>query len=74
VRTAQLAVLDGGVWTPADERCLSWPTCATATPTPGLAAGGIGVATVYRYVREALDLLAADAPPLDQAVYRASRL
>jgi hypothetical protein len=40
-----------------------------------LAAGfSIGVATVYRYIREALDLLAATAPALDQAVYRASRL
>jgi hypothetical protein len=35
---------------------------------------GIGVATVYRYIREALDLLAATAPTLDQAVYRACRL
>ena len=35
---------------------------------------GIGVATVYRYIREALDLLAAAAPRLDQVVYRASRL
>jgi hypothetical protein len=40
-----------------------------------LAAGfGIGVATVYRYIREALDLLAATAPTLHQNVYRASRL
>jgi transposase len=39
-----------------------------------LAAGfGIGVATVYRYVREALDLLATLAPTLDHVVYRASR-
>jgi Helix-turn-helix of DDE superfamily endonuclease/DDE superfamily endonuclease len=35
---------------------------------------GIGVATVYRYIREALDLLAATAPTLDQAIYRACRL
>jgi len=34
-----------------------------------LAAGfGIGVATVYRYVREALDLLAAQAPTLAQVL------
>jgi transposase len=40
-----------------------------------LAAGfGIGVATVYRYIREALDLLATTAPTLDQVTYRASRL
>jgi DDE superfamily endonuclease/Helix-turn-helix of DDE superfamily endonuclease len=39
-----------------------------------LAAGfHVGLATVYRYIREALDLLAATAPTLDQAVYRASR-
>jgi hypothetical protein len=35
---------------------------------------GVGVATVYRYIREALDLLAAHAPSLDQAVRRATRL
>jgi DDE superfamily endonuclease/Helix-turn-helix of DDE superfamily endonuclease len=35
---------------------------------------GIGVATVYRYIREALDLLAATAPTLHQVVYRAARL
>ncbi len=40
-----------------------------------LSAGfGVGVATVYRYIREALDLLAAQAPSLDNAVYQASRL
>lgn len=40
-----------------------------------LAAGfGIGVATVYRYIREAIDLLATTAPTLDQVVYQASRL
>jgi transposase-like protein len=40
-----------------------------------LASGfGIGVATVYRYIREALDLLASAAPGLDQVVYQASRL
>jgi hypothetical protein len=40
-----------------------------------LAAGfDIGVATVYRYIRETLDLLATAAATLDQVVYRASRL
>jgi hypothetical protein len=40
-----------------------------------LAAGfGVGIATVCRYIREALDLLASAAPSLDQVVYRASRL
>jgi hypothetical protein len=36
-----------------------------------LAAGfGIGVATVYRYIRETVDLLAAQAPSLTAAVWR----
>src|SRR5437764_13289385 len=39
-----------------------------------LAAGfGIGVATVYRYVREAVDLLAAHAPDLRQVITAATR-
>lgn len=40
-----------------------------------LAAGfEISTATVFRYIREAIALLAAQAPTLDQVVYRASRL
>ena len=40
-----------------------------------LAAGfQIGIATVYRYIREALDLLAAQAPTLPQVVSAAARL
>lgn len=40
-----------------------------------LAAGfGVGVSTVYRYLREAIDLLAGHAIPLHRAVYLASRL
>ncbi len=40
-----------------------------------LAAGfGIGTSTVYRYIREAIDLLAATAPTLDRVVHQASRL
>lgn len=34
---------------------------------------GIGTSTVYRYIREALDLLAAMAPTLEQAIEVASR-
>jgi hypothetical protein len=34
----------------------------------------IGISTVYRYLREAIDLLAAHAIPLQRAVYLASRL
>jgi hypothetical protein len=38
-------------------------------------AAGFGVGpTVYRYIRDALDLLAATAPTLGQVVYRAARL
>ncbi|GAA1774228.1 transposase family protein [Luedemannella helvata] len=40
-----------------------------------LAAGfGVGVGTVYRYLREAVDLLAAQAPTLAQAIERAALL
>jgi len=40
-----------------------------------LAAGfAIGTSTVYRYLREAIDLLAAHALPLHRAVYLAARL
>lgn len=40
-----------------------------------LAAGfRVGISTVYRYLREAIDLLAAQAVPLQRAVYLASRL
>ena len=35
---------------------------------------GISTTTAFRYIREALALLAAQAPTLDQVVYRASRL
>jgi hypothetical protein len=35
---------------------------------------GIGVATVYRYVQEALDLLAAQAPTLAQVIGNCARL
>jgi hypothetical protein len=40
-----------------------------------LAAGfGIGVATVYRYIREAIDLLATQAPNFAQVLHDAARL
>jgi hypothetical protein len=39
-----------------------------------LAAGfGVGIATVYRYIREAIDLLAAHAPNLQQVIATATR-
>jgi len=42
---------------------------------PRLAAGfGIGIATVYRYIREAVDLLATHAPGLAEVIESASRL
>ena len=40
-----------------------------------LAAGfGVGVTTAYRYIREALDLLATAAPGLDRVVYQRAGL
>ena len=42
-----------------------------ATPTPQLAEGlAVGVATVFRYVREVVDLLAAAAPTLSAGLWR----
>jgi len=35
---------------------------------------GVGLATVHRYVREAVDLLAAQAPTLEQVISEAVRL
>lgn len=56
-----------------NKRCSLWPTCAAVTrpqppaggtPNARLAAGfGIGIATVYRYIHEAITVLAALAPP-----------
>jgi Helix-turn-helix of DDE superfamily endonuclease len=34
----------------------------------------VGLSTIYRYLREAIDLLASRAIPLDRAVYQAARL
>ncbi len=42
---------------------------AGGTPNARLAAGfPIGIATAYRYIREAVDLLAGLAPTLEQAM------
>jgi hypothetical protein len=50
-------------------------TCATATPTPASPPGfGIGTTTAWRYVQQAIDLLAALADDLKAAVARAAAL
>ena len=52
--------------TPAGRPCWSWRTCARARPTPTWPAGsGSAPRTVFRYIREALDVLAALAPTLE---------
>ena len=59
--------------------CSSWPTCLAARPRTRppptgdtyrhLVTGfGISTATAYRYLREALELPAAMAPSLQQAI------
>ena len=56
------AAAGGGASTPAGRPCSPWPTCATATPITRLACGfAISVTTAWRYVREAIDLLATHA-------------
>ena len=56
----------------ASRRCWPWPTCGRAKTFADLAVG-FGTTTVYRYLREALDLLAAMTPTLQQAIEVASR-
>ncbi|SCK63359.1 DDE superfamily endonuclease [Streptomyces sp. AmelKG-D3] len=57
----------GGVCPQADRSCSPWLTCGAAIPQ--LAAGfRIGIATVYRYVREVIDVLAALVPTLTEAM------
>ena len=49
--------------------CWSWPTFAKGETYADRATGfGVGTTTVYRYLREALDLLATMAPSLQQAI------
>jgi hypothetical protein len=50
---------------------LRWPTCANGDTYTRLAQGfAVGVATVFRYIREAADLLAACAPTLTAALWQ----
>ncbi|MBO0885040.1 MAG: transposase family protein [Mycobacterium sp.] len=59
---------------PAGQALLVLAHLRTGDTYTRLAAGfGIGIATVYRYFREALDLLAVAAPELERVVYQASR-
>jgi hypothetical protein len=61
----------GGASRRAGRRCSPWPICVTATPYSRLAAGfEIGVATAWRYVQEAITLLAAAAEDLATAMQR----
>jgi hypothetical protein len=60
------------------ERRPTGPACSRPPPQghpyAQLAAGfGIGTTTAYRYITEVVDLLAALAPTLEQAVREASR-
>ena len=65
----------GGAWILAAKPCWCWLTCVTRDTYARLAAGfDIGLATVYRYIRKALDLLAAQAPDLERVVREAARL
>ena len=64
----------GGPCLRGSRPCWCWPTCARTRPFHALAAGfGIGVATVHRYIHEALGVLAVRAPTLAQAVAKAAR-
>lgn len=60
---------------PARQALLALAHLRNGDTYPQLAAGfGIGVATAWRYIREAVDLLAATAPDLAEAMRRIRRL
>lgn len=62
-----LSTPDGGARVRAGRPCSRSLTCATASPMPSSRpASGVGTTTVYRYVNEAVELLAALAPTLGQ--------
>jgi DDE superfamily endonuclease/Helix-turn-helix of DDE superfamily endonuclease len=72
IRTHRRAI--GSVWrklSPARQALLALAHLRNGDTYTRLAAGfGVGVATVFRYVREAVDLLAACAPSLTAALWR----
>ncbi len=73
--SATSADAGGGGWTRVSRRCWCWPICATATPTPASTPGfRVAASTAWRYVREALDVLAALADDVTTAAQRAARL
>jgi hypothetical protein len=57
---------------PANRPCSSSPTCARRDRADLAAGFAIGVTTVFRYIQEALDTLAALAPSLRDAVIAAA--
>ena len=60
---------DGGAWTLENKALLVVAYLRKGETYADPACGfGIGTSTVYRYLREALDLLAAMAPTLEQAI------
>jgi hypothetical protein len=74
VACATSAAPGGASSRPAGRRCWSSRTLRKGETYADLACGfTIGTSTVYRYIREALDLLAAMAPTLEQAIEVAQR-
>ena len=64
----------GRAWPSASRPCWSSPTCAKGETYADLAIGfAVGTTTVFRYIREALDVLATMAPTLTGAIEVACR-
>lgn len=67
--TAGRSAAGGAASPPPDRRCSGWPIMQCGDTYARLAAGlRIGLATVYRYIRETVDLLARLAPTPRPAV------
>jgi hypothetical protein len=69
------AAPDGAASAPGSKPSWSWPTCTGGDTYTRLAGGfAIGTTTARRYVREAVDLVAALADDVHTAARKASRL
>lgn len=73
--TAPNAAPAGAASAPGNKPSWSWPTCAGGDTYARLTGGfAIGTTTAWRYVREAVDLVAALADDVHTAARKASRL
>jgi hypothetical protein len=73
VATVPRAGPGGASSPPAARPCWSWRICARTTYAELACGFGVSTSTVYRYIREGIELLAEKAPTLEQAIKVAKR-